>query len=132
MEEVKKPYNPKESANAGLLIEFTEPDGTLTGKKVKILGADSDRYREALHTIQRRRNKDVERTRKFKLASPEQQEQDRLELVGEVTVAWDGFDKPHSTAAVIAMYQDRPDWLEQADQSIHDRELFFKSAAKRS
>ena len=45
-----------------------------------LMGADSDAYRDKMHEIQRRNAREVERTKKIRMPTPEQTEADALDL----------------------------------------------------
>lgn len=132
MDEVKstEAYNPRKAAEEGAWLTLREPDGTDAPIRLHLMGHDCDAYTDKFREIQRRNARELERARKFKLATPEQQEADQLDLAVAATKGWDNGGKPFSGQAVRQLYVDRPDYREQADAFVNDRANFFKKAAR--
>lgn len=128
--EQQKEYSPRAAAEAGAWLTLVDPDGVPVKKKLHLMGSDSDAYMEKAREIQRRNSREMERARKIKLSSPEQQESDQLELLIAATKGWEGdFTASFSGDAARAFYRERPDYKEQAELFVHDRASFFRRAA---
>ncbi len=126
-------YNPRTAANAGAKLHLVDPAGVPTGDWVDVMGSDSDTYIEKQREIIRRNNRELERTRKLRIAPPEQQEADEIELLVAVTRGWGGFaGAPFSAEALRVKLAERPDYREQVNLFVHDRMSFFRKAAKTS
>jgi hypothetical protein len=128
-------YNPQACADAGARLTLRGPDGKVTKAWLELMGADSDAYQEKSRELQRRRSREMERAKKIKFATPEELEEDSIELLVVATKGWGGLEVtrgqalPFTPAAARDLYQRRPDIREQADAFINERANFLPKAA---
>lgn len=119
-------FHTREASNDGVKLELVTPTGAKTDHWLKVLGADSDAFRDAEMASKREG---------VKLASISD-EQERisasrllqLKVLAAVVVAW-SFPKPCTKENVIAFLREAPQVADAVDLMISRRSLFF---AKRS
>lgn len=121
-------------AEQGFTIQLRDPAGNATDMEITVLGAESDAYVAKEREILRRRQKEAERGRKYKLPALEEIEADALELMVVVTTGWtnielDGQAVPFNADSARMLYK-RFRWIrEQVDAAISDRANFLPRAA---
>lgn len=127
----------KKSAEAGARLDLLHPaTNAPTGGWLQLLGTDSDAYRAAQRTLQRRRLAQAAKSRKMKL-TPEELEAEAIELLVAATVGVGSIragaeEIVFSEQAVRALYT-KYDWIrEQADEFIGDRANFLTTSGSSS
>jgi hypothetical protein len=125
-----KNFITKDGANSGATVSIPSPvDGTDTGFTIRILGKDSDVYRKVEASQRERAVRSANITGSFKV-TPEQIEQNSLDLLVACTVGWEGLEDesgnkiPFTPEAAYDLYQQSPYVREIVDKSITDRSLF--------
>jgi len=122
-------------ANAGFDVELKHPDsGDPIGAVIRVYGADSDAYKDKQLTQQRERLEKLARKGRVQPPTPEQLEQQSIELLAAATDGWQGLEiggKPveFNRAAAVQLYGDYPWIREQVDAAIHDRANFLPRSA---
>lgn len=124
-------FDTRAGAEAG--IEFTpvhpKTGEPLSAVKIRLLGADSDAYRDLQMQMQRRAAERMARTRKLSI-TPEEIEAQALDLLVAVTQGWSGITEggtpvEFSPENVRKVYT-RATWLrEQVDAAVQDRANFL-------
>lgn len=122
----------RKGAEEGFELQLHRPqDGQPVPIWITVMGADSESYQNAMHTLQRRRADKFTRNKKF-VVTPEDVEEDALELLACATSTWraevtlDGKPFPaFSKAAARDLYR-RFRWIrEQVDAAMGDRANFL-------
>ena len=126
----------KKGAEAGFEVQLTHPK---TGAElpiwITVLGVDSDTYRSTLMAQQRRRMEKLRRGKRMNV-TPEELEDEALDLLVTITAAWradvdlDGKPFPSfSTTAAKALYARFPWIREQVDAAMADRANFLPGSS---
>lgn len=129
-------YDPRRLANAGAWLVLLDHNGVPSPARIRLLGADSDEYEDEFRRQQRQQAKEIERTRKIKVSSPEAQLEGAITLMIVCTAEWEGLLDSDGKAIPCApqnardLYLKRKDIREQVDAFINDRSNFLPSAAK--
>lgn len=116
----------RDVANEGVKLDLTTPTGARTDHWIKVLGVDSDAYRDA----------EVRAKREGMQLGSISNEQERVTLMRElqlktlaaIVVAW-SFPSPCTFVNVMAFLKEAPQIADAIDLMISRRALFF---AKRS
>ncbi len=124
-------FDTRAGAEAGIELTLVHPKTgePLTFAKIRILGADSDAYRDLQMQMQRRAAERMARTRKLNI-SPEELEAQALDLLVAVTQGWsgltlDGAPFEYSPENARKLYT-RATWIrEQVDTAVQDRGNFL-------
>lgn len=147
-------YNTKEVSNKGRAVEIISPQGTRTGVRFYLLGTDSDEYDRIIRKQQNAQVQKQKKTRGIYIATPEEREENALELLVGLTTGWDedvvdgngnvigvrdeieleeGQLVSFSPEAALAIYKDRGYGFirEQVDIEIGDRKGFLTNALQR-
>lgn len=121
-------------AEEGYELQLTHPKtGEALPARIRVLGADSETFRDKQRELLRRRGERMNRTRRLAV-SPEEAEADSLELLVAATAGWsglalDGAELPFSGDNVRLVYK-RFGWIrEQVDAAVSDRANFLRNAA---
>lgn len=137
--DIPKEYNPRKLAEGGAKLVLSDPKNRPTEAWILLRGADSDTYQDAFREQQRKRAQAMAKARKMVVPSPEELENDALELYAATTVAWGDLDQVGVAGELactpknaIELYRSRPDIREQVDLFINERANFLPSAAKDS
>jgi hypothetical protein len=127
----------KKGAEQGFEVQLTHPNtGTVIPVWIKVLGIDSDTYRATLMAQQRRRMERLRRGKRMNV-TPEELEDEALDLLVTITISWradmtlDGKPYPeYSTSAAKSLYQRFPWIREQVDSAMADRANFLPGSEK--
>ena len=127
----------KKGAEAGFEVQLSHPQtGALLPIWITVLGADSDTYQATAKAQQRKRADKLMRGRRFQFATPDEQEEDDLDLLSTVTTGWraeadlDGKPWPAFSAAVARALYKRFPWIkEQLFTATADRANFLPRSA---
>lgn len=128
-------FDTRKTADKGHDLVIVDVNGAKTDIVITIRGADSAAYQSAMREQQRKRRQQFNKNpRRGILQTPEQDEEDALDLVVASTVAWIGIEKdgkelPFSEANARSLYTDYPAIREQVEQAIADRSNFLPSTA---
>lgn len=120
------------SANEGAWIDIEFPGVEESGVRFKILGKDSDAYRDKQKAIMDRRIKN----RKMKITADDVEEEG-LSLLAACVIEWEGVEKgdlatPCNYSNVREMLAN-PDYSfvkDQVDEAVGDRANFLKFCGK--
>ena len=119
-------------AEEGIKVELTAPDGRETGHWLKVLGSDSQTFRRAHATHQKKR---VERLKDGKKLSAADQrtveDKAERELVATLVADW-SFDEPCTNDNVVAFFKKAPQIMEQVDLVAGQRANFSPVPLKNS
>ncbi len=122
-------------ANAGFWLRLREPGkGKPVPARLRLLGMDSDRYREKSWELQRRRQQEAAEDPAGRL-TPQQVEERTRELVAACTVGWEGLRvkgeelKYSGEPSAIELFRRWPWIFEQAHAAILDRANFLPGSA---
>jgi hypothetical protein len=138
-EENKKPVfdlsaiDTVKDANQGAEVELYHPtNGQDLGIRVRVLGKDSDKFRQVHAAQGRKRTAKLQKTGFRGGVSAADIEQEGIELLANCTIGWSGMvmggkEVPFSTDNAIAIYTQYPWIKEQIDSAIADRALFTKA-----
>lgn len=116
-------------AEAGVAMKLVDPVTKAdTGATITLYGADS--------AIQKQARKEIEAKNKAlgRALTPEEIENDTLELLARCTKGWDGLDEggepiPFSQAKAKELYKAYPELADQVSRFVFTRVNFFVSAS---
>jgi len=126
--------NLTQGANDGFEVELYHPATNIDlGIKITVLGKDSDTFKKISTAQARKRMNKIAKGGTFKASaiSPEEVEEDNIELLAACTKGWVGMKEggkeiTFSKEAAIDLYT-RHAWMrEQVDAAIGDRANFLK------
>jgi len=125
----KSDYYTRDAANKGIKVDLVKPDGEDSGDYLRILGADSDRFRaasndRAMDAIDIINTKDPKEREEKELAH-------RISLIASLVVDW-SFDEPCTQAAVEEFLLNAPAIRDQIDQTAADRKRFLANGSPSS
>ena len=115
-------------AEQGAILNVTHPvSGQNLGVSIRLAGADSEIYRKAMRAAAARRIN----SRRRSALTPEEMEQEALELLAKATLGWegvvlDGETLPFSPENARRLYGRFPWIKEQVDLFIVDRGNFLQ------
>ena len=121
-------------ANAGFWLQLRHPGTNAPiAARLKLLGMDSQRYREKSNEMMRARQEELSRGAAQRL-SPEEIERRNVELLVAVTVSWerlslDGAPYEYADGKARELYARWPWIYEQANQAVVDRGNFLPGSA---
>jgi len=127
--------NTRAGANAGFDVELRHPEtGDKIGPTIRVMGADSDAYRDKQLEQNRGRMERAARKGRMAAPTPEQMEQQGIELLVAATAGWQGLKRggvelAFSAEAAGTLYRDFPWIREQVDEAIHTRANFLPRSA---
>jgi hypothetical protein len=124
-------FDVQSGANEGFTLELVNARHEKTGLWIKVLGKDSTEFQRLSKQQQRQRLHRMQKAGQTKI-TPEELEDDALDLLATVTKAWNFKDKegnpyPCTPSNAINLYRDFPYIREQVDVAVGDRENFIKS-----
>lgn len=111
-----------------LVLRNPKTDAELPGR-IKLLGADSEVYRERARDFARARAARLNKLRKLSI-TPEELEAEGIELLVAVTVGWSGITRDgeefvYSPDNARELYRKYPWIREQVDAAVGDRANFL-------
>lgn len=110
-------------ANEGIEFPLDRPDGTPTAERIKIRGVDSDAYKRA-SADSYRRLLEIATSKEKKTVTNEDQDTERLKLIGSLVISWTLTDEC-TPENVVKLLREAPQVAEQIDRIAGRRELFF-------
>lgn len=126
----------KAGANEGFWLTLRHPiSHRPLVQRLRLLGADSDRYQQKLYELQRRRQQELASGAAERL-SPEDIHARAVELVAAVTAGWDALKfngedlRYEGEASAAKLYRDFPWVYEQANLAVVQRANFLPGSAK--
>jgi len=108
-----------DQSNAGKILYLEELDGTLSTDWVRVLGADSDQYEDALTKERNALSSD----------NPSEVKDASRRLYASLVVEW-SFDLPCTPENVGKLFANSPFVRRQVIRFVDDRRSFFKAPAK--
>lgn len=128
-------FDTRKTADKGHDLVIVDVNGAKTDIVITIRGTDSAVYQSILRDQQRKRRQQFNKNpRRGLLQTPEQDEEDSLDLVIAATVRWSGIEKDGQAFAfnevnARSLYTDYPAIREQVEQAMADRANFLPSTA---
>lgn len=119
-----KAFHTRDNANEGLKVPLHQPDGLETEHWLRVLGVDSDTFREAEASLKRELASfpDKSDTKNYKAFFEEKYNELRAVLVSE----W-SFDAECTLENVKQFFRDAPQIADMVNQVAGNRSLFFKN-----
>jgi hypothetical protein len=123
-------FHTRQSANEGIDLPLSLPDGTATEHKIKIRGVDSEVFRKA-EIESRRRAMEAAATKGKEGIAPSEQLEERLFLIASLVISW-SFEQECTIENVKAFLREAPQVADQIDSLAAKRSLFFKKGSVNS
>jgi hypothetical protein len=123
-------------ANKGAWLTLLSKSGQPTSKRVKLLGTDSEQWRQAEHSDANLRIQAVKRAGKQLNLKSEQIEEIGLRRLSRVTIEWEGFSDESGNPApctpenVFAVYRALPLVARQVEDFVIDPANFGQEGEK--
>lgn len=119
----------RERANEGIQVPLWRPDGTKSEHWVRIIGIDSDAFRQADAEARR------DAIRIAQIESPSERSMEiarsKRRLIAHLVVAW-SFDKECNLEAVEEFFAQAPQIMDAIDIAASKRTLFFAARSSSS
>lgn len=125
-------FDTRKTADKGHELCIVDVNGAKTDIVITIRGTDSAAYQAKQREQQRKWRLQLNKNPRRIMQTPEQSEEDALDLIVAATVSWRGIEMggkelPFSEAAARQLYTDYPAIREQVEQAMSDRTNFLPS-----
>lgn len=122
----KSDFFTRARANDGVVVKLYLPNGDESGEWLRILGTESDAFREA--EVRERqelmRIGEITDEAERKAAANANAKEWNVRLLASLVGAW-SFDEPCTQAAVLELFKEAPQIFDKVERVANDRARFF-------
>ena len=122
----KSKYFTRSRANAGVILNIKTPEGGDAGDWLRVLGVDSDAFRDAKTATHRNLMVIAQ------MPTPEERKaatvDEELRLTATLVSGW-SFDDPCTETSVLDFLREAPQVARQIDDLVYNRDRFFGVAS---